>query len=327
MHAWVLEKTTPLGQILLRQGALHPDAHALLEPLVHKHLQMHGNDPERSLAALSAIGGAIIAGSLFWVDLFRPTSEAAKAEHRQLGGANLPPPRPAPLPDRSSPTSKALEDIMQESLLVQEKMLRQNPTLDACVGLGTSYASLGKIVYDRSKPQEALDWYGKALNTLQAALRTEPGHTNAREALRDSYKGRAEVLVRLGRHRDSLADWDRALQLDTWPIHHELRLQRALAFARAGDHTKATEEAGALAQGENLPGEALYSLARVFALAATVLKTGQPEGPRLPDADRERLGVQYAARAMELLSKARDSGFLKQAANLSHFNLYFPLTS
>jgi len=30
---------------------------------------------------------------------------------------------------------------------------------------------------------------------------------------------------------------------------------------------------------------------------------------------------------MELLSKARDSGFLKQAANLSHFNLYFPLTS
>src|SRR6516162_244744 len=58
MHAWVLEKTTPLGQILLRQGALRPDAHALLESLVHKHLEMHGNDPERSLAALSALGAA-----------------------------------------------------------------------------------------------------------------------------------------------------------------------------------------------------------------------------------------------------------------------------
>ena len=33
-----------------------PDAHALLEPLVQKHVEMHGNDAEKSLASVSSIG-------------------------------------------------------------------------------------------------------------------------------------------------------------------------------------------------------------------------------------------------------------------------------
>ncbi len=53
MHAWVLDKAKPLGQILVEQGALRPDARALLEPLVDKHLELHGGDSEQSLAVVS----------------------------------------------------------------------------------------------------------------------------------------------------------------------------------------------------------------------------------------------------------------------------------
>jgi WD40 repeat protein len=56
MHAWVLDKTKPLGQILLEQGTLPEDAHALLEAMVQKHLHLHGDDPAQSLAAISAAG-------------------------------------------------------------------------------------------------------------------------------------------------------------------------------------------------------------------------------------------------------------------------------
>ncbi len=56
MHAWVLDKATPLGQILVGQGALPEDAHHLLDALVQKHLAMHGGDPERSLASVSSLG-------------------------------------------------------------------------------------------------------------------------------------------------------------------------------------------------------------------------------------------------------------------------------
>src|SRR5262249_38388658 len=54
MHAWVLDKAKPLGQILQEQGALPPQERALLETLVDRHLRHHGNDPQQSLAALAA---------------------------------------------------------------------------------------------------------------------------------------------------------------------------------------------------------------------------------------------------------------------------------
>jgi eukaryotic-like serine/threonine-protein kinase len=56
MNAWVLDKTKPLGQILLDQRALRSDAHPLLEALVQKHLDLHDNDPEKSLASVSSVG-------------------------------------------------------------------------------------------------------------------------------------------------------------------------------------------------------------------------------------------------------------------------------
>jgi formylglycine-generating enzyme required for sulfatase activity/tRNA A-37 threonylcarbamoyl transferase component Bud32 len=58
MNAWVLDKAKPLGQVLREHGALRDDTHALLEALVQKHLEMHGNDPGKSLAAVSSLGPA-----------------------------------------------------------------------------------------------------------------------------------------------------------------------------------------------------------------------------------------------------------------------------
>jgi hypothetical protein len=55
MHAWVLDKAKPLGQILVEQGHLNPQHLALLEPLVQAHIEAHNNDPQQSLAALSSV--------------------------------------------------------------------------------------------------------------------------------------------------------------------------------------------------------------------------------------------------------------------------------
>src|SRR5271157_3500051 len=45
MHAWVLAKDKPLGEILVEQKALTADSLDLLEALVKKHLAMHDGDP------------------------------------------------------------------------------------------------------------------------------------------------------------------------------------------------------------------------------------------------------------------------------------------
>jgi formylglycine-generating enzyme required for sulfatase activity/tRNA A-37 threonylcarbamoyl transferase component Bud32 len=55
MHAWVLEKTKPLAQILVDQGALSASHRDLLQPLVEAHIQQHQDDPAQSLAALGSV--------------------------------------------------------------------------------------------------------------------------------------------------------------------------------------------------------------------------------------------------------------------------------
>ena len=56
MHAWVLNKATPLSQILQDQGALTESRRSLLEALVEEHIRLHDDDPQKSLAAVSSIG-------------------------------------------------------------------------------------------------------------------------------------------------------------------------------------------------------------------------------------------------------------------------------
>jgi serine/threonine-protein kinase len=56
LGAWVADKATPLGQILVDRRALDPATHALLEGLAKKHLEVHGGEAEKSLAALAPSG-------------------------------------------------------------------------------------------------------------------------------------------------------------------------------------------------------------------------------------------------------------------------------
>ena len=57
MHAWALDKRKGLGEILVERQALTVEERALLEPLVRKHVENHGDDPQQSLAALTDVRG------------------------------------------------------------------------------------------------------------------------------------------------------------------------------------------------------------------------------------------------------------------------------
>jgi hypothetical protein len=53
MHAWVLDKARPLGQVLVEQQALRPEQRQVLDQLVAMHLESHDHDPEKSLATVA----------------------------------------------------------------------------------------------------------------------------------------------------------------------------------------------------------------------------------------------------------------------------------
>lgn len=57
-NAWLEDKSKSLGALLIEQRSLSPEHHALLDALVDAHLQQHGDDADRSLAALSSASSA-----------------------------------------------------------------------------------------------------------------------------------------------------------------------------------------------------------------------------------------------------------------------------
>ncbi len=58
---WTQDKSRPLAQILVDRGALDETDRLMLDPLLRRHLQKHGDDAERSLAAVPRLE-AITAG-------------------------------------------------------------------------------------------------------------------------------------------------------------------------------------------------------------------------------------------------------------------------
>jgi hypothetical protein len=51
-HTWTQARDLPMAGILAEQGAISAACLPLVEGLVIEHLRRHGNDPERSLAAI-----------------------------------------------------------------------------------------------------------------------------------------------------------------------------------------------------------------------------------------------------------------------------------
>src|SRR5436189_3385696 len=53
MEAWIRDKPQRLGEILVDTGAITQSSREILEALVEKHLALHGNQLDRSLASVT----------------------------------------------------------------------------------------------------------------------------------------------------------------------------------------------------------------------------------------------------------------------------------
>jgi serine/threonine protein kinase len=85
MNAWVLNKATPLSQILLDQGALSVSRRSMLEPVVEEHIKLHDGNPQKSLAAVGPVGSvrkrlSLIADPELQASLPRVSAARAKDE-------------------------------------------------------------------------------------------------------------------------------------------------------------------------------------------------------------------------------------------------------
>ncbi|MBI3468334.1 MAG: tetratricopeptide repeat protein [Planctomycetes bacterium] len=204
---------------------------------------------------------------------------------------------------------------------IRERLVRDNPDqTEFAVGLGGTYCNIANLLRNDRRPEEALPLYAQAIATL-APVVERTRDTTGRQFLRNAHIGRAYALTNLARHRDALPDWDRAIELDDGSARTDLGLGRVHTLARAGDHGRATAEAESLLDslanarpGESVPASTLYDAACIFSLSYLAARSDDS----MSEPERQKLSDQYAARAVELLRRARLAGFFQDPSRVDH---------
>jgi tetratricopeptide (TPR) repeat protein len=189
----------------------------------------------------------------------------------------------------------AEEAETRTAVVLRERLVRDFPAVPRyAVLLGGGYCNLGTMLRDRGDPA-ALDWFAKAVATLEPVYRADPRLATARQFLRNSYRHRAGALLRFGRPAEALADYDQALALDDGSQRVVLRVGRAVALAASGQPAQALAAADELAAAPGLDGGDLYELACVYAVAAFKLPPpdAEPAAGRAVDALRRAVAAGY----------------------------------
>jgi serine/threonine protein kinase/tetratricopeptide (TPR) repeat protein len=176
------------------------------------------------------------------------------------------------------------------------------------VSLGLTYGNLGNVYRDREKPEAAFTWYARGIQTLETVMQEGGETSEVRQRLAGVHAKRAEFYSILRRYQEARADWESALRLSGSRPPLKWRFAYTTTLAHQGEHALATSEAGKLAAQSDLPVQALYPLARVYALAAVAAS----QDKRLSVSEGKALADEYAARAVALLSLANDRGLFRK---------------
>src|SRR5262249_21179080 len=87
------------------------------------------------------------------------------------------------------------EGAFQQAREIADLLLREQPgVVRFTVTAGLTYSNLGKVCAKTDRLEEALAWQTRSVATLEPALGHKDRPAKAREALRNAYWGRAEVL-------------------------------------------------------------------------------------------------------------------------------------
>jgi hypothetical protein len=103
------------------------------------------------------------------------------------------------------------------------------------------------------------------------------------------------------------------VELSAGQAHINMRLFRPAPLARLGDHLQATAEIETLLQEGSVQGLNLYTFAYAYALSSSAAANDA----RLPPSERTKLADKYGQRSVEMLSKARATGYFQNPGRLA----------
>jgi len=183
----------------------------------------------------------------------------------------------------------------REALALREKLAAEYPSVPQHqIDLGGSYCNLGNVLTQSGRATDALTMFDKAITGLTAVFERDSRSTLAKQFLRNSFEGRARAYDRLEKPAEAEKDWDKAIELTPARDQRRYKVPRAVSRIHSGKVAEAIGEIAELSKESGWNSLQWYDFACVYAIASAKV------------ADKKQ---EYADRAMELLTRAVDTGF------------------
>jgi eukaryotic-like serine/threonine-protein kinase len=127
------------------------------------------------------------------------------------------------------------ETCYRAALRIQEQLVIDFPSVQRyAMSLAGGYCNLGHLIRDQGVPQAALDWFIRAMRTLEPILEKEPRLVTARQFLRNAYWGRARAFDLLQQYTAAVLDWERAIELDDGTYKDQFQRSRTRSLVLVG---------------------------------------------------------------------------------------------
>ena len=134
--------------------------------------------------------------------------------------------------------SHQAEEAIRRAVAILEKLAADHPQdMTISTTLGYHYSLLSELLGTGSHRQSALEWAGRAIALQRSLARRDPHNLKISQSqLSGALASRAEILMRLGRHAEAIADFEEIVVLTKGDRSSELfRAFHALSKARLGD--------------------------------------------------------------------------------------------
>jgi tetratricopeptide (TPR) repeat protein len=171
------------------------------------------------------------------------------------------------------------------------------------------------VLYHRGEPRKALPWHDRAVEVLTAAHGRHPNDSTCESRCGIVLGARAVTWAALGEHRKALADFDQALSIVAAAEAGQYCLYHAHTLTVLGEHRRAVEEIVGMVRRSNLPGDERYKALCFLSLGLAAAEKDK----RLSSAERAKAAGDYAAGAMEALTRLQRDGYFHDPVKWARF--------
>ena len=167
-------------------------------------------------------------------------------------------------------------------------------------GLCNAHCLLGELYKAQGQWEESLEWFDKAVATIKPVVDRQGAGSSGHAGLTSSLSGRASVLSKLG--KDTPADWEaiRESMPQEGPVYR--KIQRSIILLRSGKVSEAVDEITLLMNAaEDKSVSQPWTFVEWFDAACFFSIASEKSSDKKEE---------YAARSLELLTRAVKAGFI-----------------